>query len=603
MAFTFPCPQCRARLLVGGSQPARLVHCPRCNKDHPVPAPPTGIRGGRPVPTYPTALPHMPPPAVDVRRSRWAFVCRHPRALAAGLVTVLVVGSGLTAALAYYAFQPASQATEGGPAPEPARVVEYRPAPVQAARASASVPRPPAKPSHPSGAKKPLPPRPRPLSLARPLADFKPEKAVVRAFKRRDQSSAEELRKQLLAAPEIDLDAVPQTGFQLRQAAAAARIKGKLFVGPAALQSRRDDLAGLNLRRGLECHLGKEPAETLQALSIKLRAHVAACLPKGGVDVRPDPELLRQRLLGERTTTQAAWLQPEAVPVLIQMLQAENKPLRLVLVEVLSRIRGREAGAALAVRALTDLSAEVREAAVRALAERPADEYRALLVAGLRYPWPAVADHAAEALAALHDRESVPLLVQMLSEPDPGAPYLGGTDSKPALFVRRVVRVNHLRNCVLCHSPSADSTDLVRAAVPVPGRPLPAAPGTQYYHQGVLFVRADVTYLRQDFSVMQAVAQPGPWPAHQRYDYMVQARRVSLKEAAWPRAEGVDRTSYPQREAVLFALRELTGQDLGKESAAWQRVLPRGERLPVLADLAASPTLGEWRRFIPGATR
>jgi hypothetical protein len=30
---------------------------------------------------------------------------------------------------------------------------------------------------------------------------------------------------------------------------------------------------------------------------------------------------------------------------------------------------------------------------------------------------------------------------------------------------------------------------------------------------------------------------------------------------------------YPQREAVLFALRELTGEDLGKSSADWDRFL------------------------------
>ena len=33
------------------------------------------------------------------------------------------------------------------------------------------------------------------------------------------------------------------------------------------------------------------------------------------------------------------------------------------------------------------------------------------------------------------------------------------------------------------------------------------------------------------------------------------------------------RMLYPQREAVLFALRELTGEDLGPRSADWQRFL------------------------------
>jgi hypothetical protein len=36
------------------------------------------------------------------------------------------------------------------------------------------------------------------------------------------------------------------------------------------------------------------------------------------------------------------------------------------------------------------------------------------------------------------------------------------------------VRINHLGNCLLCHSPSTSRADLVRGAVPTPGQPLPA---------------------------------------------------------------------------------------------------------------------------------
>ena len=65
------------------------------------------------------------------------------------------------------------------------------------------------------------------------------------------------------------------------------------------------------------------------------------------------------------------WRQEDALPTLVQMLQAENRPVRLLLVELLSAIKGRAASAALARRALFDLSAEVREAAVWALNVRP----------------------------------------------------------------------------------------------------------------------------------------------------------------------------------------------------------------------------------------
>ncbi len=35
--------------------------------------------------------------------------------------------------------------------------------------------------------------------------------------------------------------------------------------------------------------------------------------------------------------------------------------------------------------------------------------------------------------------------------------------------------------------------------------------------------------------------------------------------------------SYPQREAVLFALRELTGKDAGTATEAWLALFPRAE--------------------------
>ena len=46
-----------------------------------------------------------------------------------------------------------------------------------------------------------------------------------------------------------------------------------------------------------------------------------------------------------------------------------------------------------------------------------------------------------------------------------------------------------------------------------------------YYSRGKGdFVRADVTYLKQDFSVQLPVANPGQWPAEQRYDFVVRER-------------------------------------------------------------------------------
>src|SRR5205814_3082818 len=107
-----------------------------------------------------------------------------------------------------------------------------------------------------------------------------------------------------------------------------------------------------------------------------------------------------------------------------QMLMAEDKPIRLVLIDYLAHNPGREATIALAQRALFDLSFHVREAAVEALRWRPRDDFRNVLIDGFRYPWTPVADHAAEALIAVNDRAAAPALEQLLLEPDPRTPVL-----------------------------------------------------------------------------------------------------------------------------------------------------------------------------------
>ena len=115
--------------------------------------------------------------------------------------------------------------------------------------------------------------------------------------------------------------------------------------------------------------------------------------------------------------------------------------------------------------------------------------------------------------------------------------------------------------------------DDLRAIVPTPGQPLP----TVYYSSGRGdFVRADITYLRQDFSSIERVAKPEKWPELQRFDYVARTRELTVEELAAheeKRRSKPAATSYPQREAVLFALRELTGQDAGENSTDWYDLL------------------------------
>ena len=96
-----------------------------------------------------------------------------------------------------------------------------------------------------------------------------------------------------------------------------------------------------------------------------------------------------------------------------------------------------------------------------------------------------------------------------------------------------------------------------------------------YYDRGSgIFVRADITYLKQDFSTVEYVANHGPWPEMQRFDYLVRRRELSTDEIALATDAPVGaRTSYPQREAVLWALRELTGLNAGGTSDEWSQAL------------------------------
>jgi hypothetical protein len=372
---------------------------------------------------------------------------------------------------------------------------------------------------------------------------------------RRDLRSTDELCRLLLTVPEINLDSTPGTSGRVLVAAHASN-NSEGHIMPA-LYGKREDLAGLPFRMGLDCQAGKESADNLQVLSRKLRAFLKESVANGNVDSRHDANYLRNRLTAVCDGVPNEWAQPEALPTLVQMLQVEEKPVRTLLVELLAQMNCRHASTVLAQRALFDLHEEVREAAVNALRDRPKEEYRAILLAGFRYPWEPIADHAAEALVALGDRDSIPRLVDLLERSNPGEPDFTGRAYKAPL-VRELVRVNHLRNCLLCHAPSFNVSEPVRGRIPPPGQSLDNQESGGGYGGTIgTFVRADVTYLKADFSVMQPVANSGAWPVHQRYDYVVRTREATMFETAVLHQRPL---TNPQREAAAFALRELAGE-------------------------------------------
>jgi hypothetical protein len=190
-----------------------------------------------------------------------------------------------------------------------------------------------------------------------------------------------------------------------------------------------------------------------------------------------------------------------------------------------------------------------------------------------------VARRAAEAIVKLERNDLVPQLIEVLEQPDPRSPVTREVKGKSVPVVRELVRINHHRSCLRCHAPGNTgkvSADAVTAEVPVPGQPLNPPSGGYNTSQPDILVRVDVTYLRQDFSALLAVADANPWPEMQRFDFLVRTRVLSDEEATSYREKLKPRESgefSPYQRAALAALRELTGRDTEPTPDAWRRLL------------------------------
>jgi phage FluMu protein Com len=370
----------------------------------------------------------------------------------------------------------------------------------------------------------------------------------------RRTATEEELRREAATFPEIALDrGDDRTEAQrLHLLAATAAREGKSLDVVLQRISQRPDLAGLPLRLGYESRLSADAADRLHQAALALRSQLFAVTQAGVAPLQA--KLLRNALNAEGSSQK--WLRPEALPALRQLLMAEGASIREVLVERVARIADRRASAELAHLALYDLDDAVRRAAVSALAQRPHEDYRQILVDGFRYPWSAVADHAAAALVALDLRETTSALRKFLEQAEPQAAFK--KPGKDALYVREVVRLNHWHNCLLCHAPSLSERDKPRGFVPPTDQAPPPSFTREYYaaRRPGLFVRADTTYLRQDFSVPLPVTNPGKWPEVQRFDFLVRERPAA--DAEIKAARPAETNSY--RRALLFALRELSGE-------------------------------------------
>ena len=274
------------------------------------------------------------------------------------------------------------------------------------------------------------------------------------------------------------------------------------------------------------------------------------------------------------------------IAALTQMLAPERMSLRAGLVQKLSQSLHPDATRALARAAVFDVDATVREAAIKALKGRPEKESAEVLMHGIRYPLPIVAKRSAQVMLALDRKDLLPQLAAFLNEPVPGDPEEKVVEEKKVCVVREVVRINHHRNCLLCHPPGADNpnnapaqSQQVLALIPIPGTPFPSSPSEGYGNPqsfGEPTVRADTTYLRQDFSVMMPVENAAPWPEMQRFDFLVRSRVVEGNELAALQQKVQARPADFRSEnhaAAVRVLEGLTGQQNVANAADWMRVI------------------------------
>jgi hypothetical protein len=335
------------------------------------------------------------------------------------------------------------------------------------------------------------------------------------------------------------------------------------------LRENRPDLAGLPFVVGDTGRLTEDERERFASAVLHVRESLRSLPTRTGFwkKCRTMPE--------DRFTTAA----------LTQMLATEDRLLPGLL-DYLARCDHEEATRALARLAVFSPEPARRQFARAVLQQRDTRPATAILRKGLRYPWPAVARNAALAVVELRRTDLVPDLARMLTEPDPRVPVRQTINGKEVPVVRELVRINHLRNCLLCHLPGNapegvrqgkvdpdnlpvdESLRVLIGELPAPDREVPLW-SASHGNPLVPSVRADVTYLRQDFSLLQEVTEAAPWPARQRFDFLVRERVLTDEEAQAYQAEfGGPEESSPYRQAARSALRELTGTP-GRTNALW----------------------------------
>jgi hypothetical protein len=494
----------------------------------------------------------------------------------------------------------AKRFAEGVRAPEPR--VKPRPGTIDAAPERmdvAMVPDPVAVPPAPT---------PPPTSYVKPFYTF-PDNERLAAAARHELTRAPEI---VLALPPARPSPREATGFRKEEndpvfmklaneqiAKLVSDIEKKNGKEPdgfvRSLLEERGDLKGLPFRLGKTCQLASDQARTLAEAAFAIRSALGrptrtTRVPNTRVNTSEfdSPYSFWNQLANEPLGKSSANIQDQVaalalLPGLLQILGPEDPSFRTGLVGRYREWKRPEVTAALARLAVFDPDGAVRSSALHVLETRSAADYTDVLLQALRYPWAPIAQRAADAMVALERRDLIPNLLDELNAPDPSAPSEQEVKGKKVLVVRELVRINHHRNCLLCHAPAngiatrrSRSPEVPIGAVPSPAEPLPPPLSAAYYddRDSVARVRADVTYLRQDFSVLLPVENAAPWPQLQRFDFLVRTREATPSEVkAWQQQRNRPVPLSPHRQAVMSALNRLTGIDAGPSPEAWRHAM------------------------------
>ena len=376
---------------------------------------------------------------------------------------------------------------------------------------------------------------------------------------------SEEQMLRLLVEKSKEIDIGKDALAALNKAGTAKDKEGHAEASHRAISEivqKRTDLAGLPLVAMEDCVLSKEESKALAGVSLMKsrsrgdsRSSEARERHGSTATFRGEPTTFlasgdRDGRLAEYrggSTPSFEEIPSEFVRPLRQVYEVQPEKSRVALAQVLAKSKSRLAAQALARLAVFDLSERVRDEAVQQLVGQDRATVRAELLAAFRHPWAPAAVHAAKAIDRLGDKGMIPALKKLLDQPDPCAPF----QEKDTWYVRELVRVNHLKNCLMCHPPADTKRPTLSGPIPLRDRALPVA----YYasrDKTSPLVDASTVDLRQDFSVLHELKDAKPWPEVQRFDYLVRTRPLRAEEI--PKKKGAKAIPsafiYPQREVI-----------------------------------------------------